>query len=295
MFLSSNAFLNNYLTSKYIIMSKPSIYETSWIDLVFENRNKEYGAYRLRQESAKTGIFSLFVGLLFCAALMTIPKLMNFFKISSNTVVTTSTNTIDEIVELTAIIPPVSKPSQQMPVAKATIEKPTAVIIKKQLSNPTIVKPELALNEIATNVEAISIKRPTIEGTGISSGVTNASTGSGTASTVATDYGNTTVTTAVLDKLPQFPGGMDKFYSYVVNRFRTPEVNNEKLIKIYVSFVVEKDGTMSDIKVVNNPGYGLDKEAIRVLQSMKTKWSPGMIGSKAVRTAYNLPIIVQVN
>jgi len=276
-------------------MSKPSIYETSWIDLVFENRNKEYGAYRLRQESTKTGLFSLLIGLLFCAALMSIPKLLNFFEISTNTVVATSTPTIDKIVELTAIVPPVTKPSQQMPVAQTPTEKPVETVVKKQLVNPTIVKPELATNEIATNVEAISIKKTTTEGNGISNGATNTSTVSGSTSTATTDYGNALVTSSVLDKLPQFPGGMDKFYSFVVNKFRTPEVNNEKIIKIYVSFVVEKDGSMTDIKVINNPGYGLDKEAIRVLQSMRTKWSPGMIGSKAVRTAYNLPIIVQVN
>jgi protein TonB len=66
-------------------------------------------------------------------------------------------------------------------------------------------------------------------------------------------------------------------------------------IKVYVSFVIEKDGTMTDIQVKRDPGYGLGKEAIRVLKSLKTKWSPGMIGSKPVRTSYNLPISVQID
>ena len=51
---------------------------------------------------------------------------------------------------------------------------------------------------------------------------------------------------------------------------------------------------MTDIRVLRNPGYGLDKEAIRVLKSLKTKWEPGMMNGKAVRTAYNLPISVQM-
>jgi protein TonB len=62
-----------------------------------------------------------------------------------------------------------------------------------------------------------------------------------------------------------------------------------------VSFVIEKDGSMTDIQVIGNPGYGLDREAVRVLKSIKTKWSPGIINSKVVRTAFNLPIIVQIN
>jgi protein TonB len=52
---------------------------------------------------------------------------------------------------------------------------------------------------------------------------------------------------------------------------------------------------MTDIQVKRDPGYGLGKEAIRVLKSLKTKWAPGMIDGKAVRTAYNLPITVQMN
>ncbi|MDR6967783.1 hypothetical protein J2X31_001795 [Flavobacterium arsenatis] len=66
--------------------------------------------------------------------------------------------------------------------------------------------------------------------------------------------------------------------------------------------IFHRDGTESrntsrsfgDIRVPRNPGYGLDKEAIRVLKSLKIKWEPGMIGGKPVRTAYNLPINVQL-
>ena len=62
-----------------------------------------------------------------------------------------------------------------------------------------------------------------------------------------------------------------------------------------VSFVIEKDGSMSDIKVLRNPGYGLDKEAVRVLKSLKTKWKPGVKDGQFVRTQYTLPIKIQMN
>jgi protein TonB len=52
---------------------------------------------------------------------------------------------------------------------------------------------------------------------------------------------------------------------------------------------------MTDIKVIKDPGYGMGKEAIRVLKSLKTKWTPGIINSKPVRTSYNLPISVVMN
>ena len=85
---------------------------------------------------------------------------------------------------------------------------------------------------------------------------------------------------------------MDKFYKYVAKNFRSPETDNDIAIRVLVSFVIEKDGSMTDIRVPRNPGYGLDKEAIRVLKSLKIKWSPGMIKGKPVRTAYSLPINV---
>jgi protein TonB len=95
--------------------------------------------------------------------------------------------------------------------------------------------------------------------------------------------------------MPEFPGGIQKFYNYVGNNFEKPEIDELNNYKVYVAFVIERDGSMSDIKVIKDPGFGLGREAVRVLKSLKTKWSPGMIGSKPVRTAYNLPITVQMN
>ena len=78
------------------------------------------------------------------------------------------------------------------------------------------------------------------------------------------------------------------------NNFEKQDIEGSGAIRVYVSFVIEKDGSMTDIQVKKDPGYGLGKEAIRVLKSLKTKWTPGMIDSKPVRTAYNLPITVQL-
>jgi protein TonB len=62
---------------------------------------------------------------------------------------------------------------------------------------------------------------------------------------------------------------------------------------VYVAFVIEKDGSMTDVKVLRNPGYGLGKEAIRVLKSLRTKWKPGIKDGQPVRTQFTLPIIVK--
>jgi protein TonB len=81
----------------------------------------------------------------------------------------------------------------------------------------------------------------------------------------------------------------------VGNNFEKPEIDGLSTIRVIVSFVIEKDGSMTDILVKRDPGYGIGKEAIRVLKSLRTKWTPGLIGTKPVRTSYDLPITIQVN
>ena len=97
--------------------------------------------------------------------------------------------------------------------------------------------------------------------------------------------------TAGIEVKPEFPGGMDKFYSYVGKNYRAPEEEGLKG-KVYVTFVVEKDGSLTDIKVLRDIGYGTGKEAIRVLQKCP-RWNPGVQNGKPVRVLYSLPITIQ--
>lgn len=272
-------------------MSKPNLYETNWIDLVFENKNKEYGAYQLRKESTRTSVFALFIGILLCASLMSVPRILSYFNVEKDNSVTIPK--LDQIIHITNIAPNIIKKKQNPITPKASEQKAIAVIDKKQLTNPTIVKADLATADIAKNIENNAVANSDgITTTGVNS--TN-SQGSGAETSKGMDSGNDVVTSNTLDKQPEFPGGISKFYAYISRKFESPEIDEAKNIRIFVYFVVEKDGSMSDIQVKNNPGYGLEKEAIRVLKSLKTKWTPGIIDSKPVRTAYSLPITVQMN
>ena len=82
---------------------------------------------------------------------------------------------------------------------------------------------------------------------------------------------NAVYNSAGLQVQPEYPGGMTEFYNYVNRNFRIPDIDQDMTARIYVSFVVEKDGSMTGIKVLRDPGYGLGKEAERVLRSMKKK------------------------
>ena len=165
--------------------------------------------------------------------------------------------------------------------------------------DPKVTEAKNAKTEINTNEEAQQSTSKPEDGAIIGNENSGVKGGTGNllesnASEITSKEDGTHVT-RVLDKQPSFPGGMNKFYSYIAQNFKTPETEISKEVKVYVSFVIEKDGTMTDIKVPRNPGFGLDKEAIRVLTQLKIKWSPGILNGKPVRTSYNLPIVVKQN
>lgn len=105
----------------------------------------------------------------------------------------------------------------------------------------------------------------------------------------------TVYNSAGIEVIPEFPGGMQKFYDFLDKNFVVPEELKEMGItgKIYVSFVVEKDGSLSDIKILRNIiGYGAGKELLRVLK-LSPKWNPGQLNGRKVRCAYNMPYLIK--
>lgn len=99
--------------------------------------------------------------------------------------------------------------------------------------------------------------------------------------------------TVDLDVLPDYNGGMAARNKFIDKNFKAPKDEGEKIQgKIYLYFVIEKDGTISNAKVMRDYGYGSGAEALRVLNKMP-KWIPGQIKGKTVRCAYTTPFIIQ--
>ena len=111
-----------------------------------------------------------------------------------------------------------------------------------------------------------------------------------TAQAVVNDE-NTIYNSSGVEVKPEFPGGIEKFYAFLGKNFQMPDEEGLKG-KVYVTFVVEKDGSLTDIKVIRDIGYGTGKEAIRVLKKCP-KWTPGEQNGKKVRVLYSLPITIQ--
>lgn len=96
---------------------------------------------------------------------------------------------------------------------------------------------------------------------------------------------------ASVEVKPEFPGGVSEFYRFIAKRFRAPDEPGLKG-KILVDFIIEKDGSVTDIKVIKDVGYGSKEEAIRVLKECP-KWKPATQKGIPVRCSFQLPINIE--
>lgn len=95
----------------------------------------------------------------------------------------------------------------------------------------------------------------------------------------------------VVESMPEFPGGAAKMMEFIAKNIKYPPMARESGIqgRVFVNFVVEPDGKVSNVKVLRGIGGGCDEEAIRVVNNMP-KWTPGRQRGKAVRVSFNLPV-----
>jgi len=100
----------------------------------------------------------------------------------------------------------------------------------------------------------------------------------------------------VVEAMPEFPGGDEARVRFLQENLKYPQAAKEAGIegRVYLTFVVEKDGRVTDVKVLRGIGGGCDEEAIRVVQAMP-KWKAGMQRNRPVRVQYNMPILFKLN
>lgn len=109
------------------------------------------------------------------------------------------------------------------------------------------------------------------------------------------DHGDKSALIEVVEDSPEFIGGDEAFYKYLAENIKYPEqAKNEKIQgRVFVTFIIEADGSVTNAKVLRGIGGGCDEEALRVVNAMP-KWKPGMQKGKPVRVNYNLPILFKL-
>ncbi|MCD0467333.1 energy transducer TonB [Flavobacterium sp. ENC] len=262
---------------------KLDIIKNQWLDIVFEGRNKIYGAYELRKSNGKTTVKALIIGSLIFSFAVAAPLIASLLPDSEEEVVNN-----DIKIATVKIVPKKEeiKPNQPPP------PPPPPKVDQVKFVKPVVAK----ANEITEDPPKIvdlkdkKVGNETIKGDPDAVLTVDEPVGKGPVTEIIQEDNNV-YNTAGIEVKPDFPGGIEKFYKFVGNNYKTPEEEGLKG-KVYVTFVVEKDGSLTDIKVLRDIGYGTGAEAIRVLKKCP-KWTPGEQNGKKVRVLYSLPITIQ--
>ena len=247
-------------------------------ELVFEDRHKDYGAFDLRKNhNRRVAIALLITGLSFIL-IVSMPAIIAWIKnITEEVAVPIDITQVD----LTAPPPldetePPPPPPPPPPVMETVKFTPPIVTDEEVQEDPPPVQTE----------ETPQISTVTQEGDG-NTDIVIPETGNGVVEPV------NEAPLTIVEQMPAFPGGEAEMMKYIQKNVQYPQVEKEAGISgtCYVTFVVEKDGSISDVKVLRgvSGGPGCDKEAQRVVKSMPA-WKAGKQNGREVRVQFNLPI-----
>ncbi|WP_462266632.1 energy transducer TonB [Mucilaginibacter sp.] len=267
--------------------SKLDILNPDWLEVIFNGRNKTYGAYELRKNNPKTTVRALiYTGLLFILA-VSMPTIIN--KIKGFIPAAAPKVKITEVILKPP--PPLDAKKEQPPPPKQEPPKPHTTQVKFP---PPVVKPDNEVREKEPPTQKdLEVKDP---GQADVKGDPNAQV------RIDEPVGNAPVNNAVTETDPneiftavevqaEPVGGMQKFYDYMGKNTRYPAVDRENGTqgRVVVTFVVERDGSVTDVKSLRGPSQSLQDEAIRAIKAYP-KWTPGRQNGKSVRSQFTIPI-----
>ncbi len=281
-------------------MAKIDLYDPKWVDMVFAKRNKEYGAYQLRKGTSGRNIKALLI-LVIAAAL--VGGFLAWKVIQQKQA--EEQQAYMEAMQLAKLqeqakkrekkqepVKPKVEPKKEIPVARET-QKFTAPVIKKD----ELVKEENQVKQMDKLDDKVAVgtenkegvKDRTVEAVRNDIAVAAPPPPPAPKPEVASKVFD------VVEEMPSFPGGTGALMSYLSSNIKYPVVAQENGVqgRVIVSFVVERDGSISDAKVARSVDPSLDREALRVVKSMP-KWKPGKQNGQAVRVKYTVPVVFRL-
>lgn len=249
--------------------------------MVFENRNKDYGAYVLRSLYGKNVISGTIVTLIIITLVVLSPRIAELFK--TEEVVEKAPPRKLVYTDLSAP-PPIDKPKPpppqvQLPKLQKVIKFVPPKVVKEEVVEEVPTIEEIKQNEVA----AVAIEGPT-----------EVVFEEPVAEVVVEEEENKIFT--VVEQQPEFEGGYEAMMNFIRKNMRYPASARRMGVEgtVYVSFVVSKDGSISEVQVVRGISADCDKEAMRVV-SMMPPWKPGRQNGKPVFVRFVLPIKFKLN
>lgn len=240
--------------------------EKSWSDIVFEGRNKEYGGYYLRKVYDDTVIFAMAISIfIFVIVWGSIFFVGALGEINYDTSVVIFDMSEIPIIDNPNIPDYLKKPPPSKP--KNTPKKNTIPVV----SADTTLFDSLQQKQ-APEDSLLEKNNSNVSGNG------NDTAGFGKGFTV-------------IEKFPAYPGGEIARKKFIRENIKLPKAFTDAKMKgtVYISFIIEKDGSLSNVSVVSGIGLGCDEEAMRVVKMMP-KWIPGMRKGDPIRMVLKMPI-----
>ena len=272
-------------------MSKIDLISNEWTDLVFEGRNQSYGAYKLRKGTAKRNVWALIIVGLAAALLylgLQLQKMAEANKKVENTqaveLAKLNTEKKEAKVEKKEIIK--QEPEKVVEQVKSSV-KFTAPIIKKD--SEVKEEDEIKLDEVQKSDKAVGAF--TVEGNDEVGGAVLKAKEDIAAPEPPKHVVEETKIFTVVEQMPMYPGGDAALMGYLRDNIKYPTVAAENGVqgRVVVGFVVERDGSITDVNILRGVDPSLDREAMRVVKSMP-RWNPGKQNGSAVRVKYQVAV-----
>ena len=274
-------------------MSQIDLIDNRWSDLMFENRNKEYGAYVLRRQTTARNIKSIIAVLILFAIVMVYMVAKNAYDDYQKAHMAQT-----QVTELTAL---------QEQKKEAKVERKE--IVKQEKVEQVVEKVKSSIKFTAPVIKKDDEVRPEDEMKSQDE-IMNSKVAVGFANVIGNDESGEVLKAKemivnepvkpkeeenkvfdVVEQMPSFPGGMAALMAYLQKSIKYPPVAEENGIqgRVVCTFVVERDGSVTDVRVAKSVDPSLDKEAVRVVSAMP-KWIPGKQNGQSVRVKYTLPV-----
>lgn len=270
-------------------MSKIDLISNAWCDLVFEGKNQAYGAYKLRKGTSKRNLWSIIIVLIAAVAIFSAIAIKNVIEANQKVAVTTAVelSKIDKTpkVEKKKAAPKIEQPKVVEKV-KSSI-KFTAPVIKKdsEVKPEEEMKTQEDLQKTKTTIGAFTV----VGNDEFDGEVLKAKKEIAQPEPPKNEEENKVFD--VVEEQPSFPGGQGALMAWLNDNIKYPVVAAENGIqgKVIVQFVVGKNGSISNVKVLRSVDPSLDKEAVRVVSNMPN-WTPGKQNGASVNVRFTLPV-----
>ena len=259
-----------------------------WRDLIFEGKNKEFGAYEMRKNSDARHNKAMIVVVIIMALAFALPFLVN-------TMLPKAEANIDEEIEQAMVNIETDAAEEEEPEEEIErIEEQKPEVLPEEVLN-TVKVTELAIvDDDQVKAEDEIKTQEELQQTETAFGQTDFDKGTDDLNVVREYKDELVVEDKVFtagEQMPQFPGGEAELMKYISNNIKYPTMAMENNIqgRVVVQFVVTKSGKIGEVKVVRSKDPDLDKEAVRVVKSLPN-FIPGKMNGQAVNVWYTLPI-----